>query len=103
LTVLVQHTFLVTYQTENQAVGYDYLIQETTTPLVPVQQAWQLLHNDHPRLFTEATFNYRRNLKPGQIIQAEIVKENVDLAIDFELMRKGHIKATHESTPNMAS
>jgi hypothetical protein len=49
---------------ENPAGGFDTLRQEQMTPHQALSEPWQLLHNDNPRLFPNATFNYRGNLKP---------------------------------------
>jgi hypothetical protein len=71
--------------------------------LISVDQAWQLLHHDHPRLSPEATSNYRGKLRPGQVITAEVVRTHAEIPVDFEIIRKGHIKFTHEIIPNMAT
>jgi hypothetical protein len=63
LTVLVPHIFPLTWEVEDRAGGYIDIIQEGMKPMLSVSDAWQLLHHDHPKLFEEATFNYRGNLK----------------------------------------
>jgi hypothetical protein len=103
LIALVTHTFLVTWQVEDPQGGFVNIIQENMTPLISPQEAWQLLHHDHPRLFSDASFNYRGNLKPGQIIQAEVIKKDVVVSVDFETIRKGHLRFTQEWIPNMVS
>jgi hypothetical protein len=46
--------------------------------------------------------NYRGNLKPGQTIQADVERENVEVAVQFEVRDKRTIKFEHEIIPNMA-
>jgi hypothetical protein len=99
LIFAVPHTFLVTWKVEDPAVGYLDIIQENMTPLISVEQAWNLSHLDHPKLFIEAILNYRGKLKPRQIIRAEVVRTHVEVAVDFELIHKGHIRFAHEAIP----
>jgi hypothetical protein len=66
-------------------------------------EAWQLLHTAHPRLFQEATLNYRGKHKPGQTFRAGIVRQNVGVAVQFEVIQKGKIKFIHENSPNMVT
>jgi hypothetical protein len=73
------------------------------TPLISVEMAWQLLHNDVPRLFEKATFNFAGKLKPGQGIQAEIARDDIELSICLEICHKGNITSSHEVIPNMAT
>jgi hypothetical protein len=47
--------------------------------------------------------HYRGNLKPGQIIKADVLRLNAEVTVDFELIRKGQTKFTHEAIPNMVS
>jgi hypothetical protein len=82
--VAIPHTFPVTGQVENPATGFVTIVQEKMTPLITGSEAWQLLHNDHPRLFQEANLNYRGKLKPGQTIQAEIIRREIEAAVQFE-------------------
>jgi hypothetical protein len=101
--LIVPHTFLVTWQVENPAGGFIDIIQANMTPLISVQEGWQLLHHDHPRVFQEASINYRGDLNPWQIVQAEVIGKELIVAVDFESIRKRHIRFTHELIPNMVS
>jgi hypothetical protein len=49
----IPHTCAVTWKVESPAspAGYKEAVQEKMTPLLYVQEAWQLLHTQVPRLF----------------------------------------------------
>jgi hypothetical protein len=68
-----------------------------------VQSAWRLLHDDVPRLFEKARFDFHGKLRPGQTIQADIVREDVGVTVSFEVFRKGTISFMYERIPNMVS
>jgi hypothetical protein len=95
------HTFPVTWHVENPVTGFDTVVQGKRTPLITVQEAWQLLPNDHPRLFPDANLNYRGKLKPGQTVQAEVVTVYAKVAVCFSVKQKGQITFIHETIPNM--
>jgi hypothetical protein len=64
--------------------------------MMTATEAWDILHAIQPRLFEEAQLNFRGKLEPGLTIRAEIVRKQVQAAIEFEVIRKGKI-------PNMAT
>jgi hypothetical protein len=56
-----------------------------------------------PRLCENANLDFRGKLKPGLVINAEIIRQDVRRTVEFEVIRKGCITYTHENIPNMAS
>jgi hypothetical protein len=98
--VAVPHTFPVTWKIEDPAQGFVTVTQEKMTPMITIQEAWQLLHTQVPRLFQQATFNYRGKPSPGQTIQADIARKDVEVAVRFQICHKGAITFTHEIIPN---
>jgi hypothetical protein len=70
-------------------------------PLVAALKARQLLHNLQPSLFDEATLNHRGKLRPGLTIMAEMTRQIVEVAGEFEIIRKREIKFIRERIPNM--
>jgi hypothetical protein len=101
--VAVPHTFPVVWKIEDPAAGFVEITQEKMTLLISVQPAWQLLRNDLPRLFERARFNFQGKIQPGQTIQADIVREQVDATNSFEVHRKGSISFMYERIPNMVT
>jgi hypothetical protein len=101
--VAVPHTFPVTWKIENPATGFVEVTQEKMTPLISVQSAWKLLHNDVLKLFEKARFNYHGKLCPGQTIQADIVREQADVTVRLEICQKGSISFYYERIQNMVS
>jgi hypothetical protein len=101
--VAIPHTFAVTWEVENPTTRLDMVIQEKMTQLITESEAWRLLHSDHSRLFQESSLNYRAKLKPGQTIRAEIVRRNVEAAVQFEVNGKGQITFIHEIVPTMVT
>jgi hypothetical protein len=79
------------------------ITQEKMTPMITVHAAWQLLHQEVPRLFPNANFNYRGKLRPGQTIQADITRETVEVAVRFQICHKGEIRFIHEFSPTMVT
>jgi hypothetical protein len=77
------------------------VIQQGMTPLKDVEEAWQLLHHEVPRLFEKATFNYVGKLKPGQTIQAEVAREDIEATARFEIKDHGRISFEHATFSNM--
>lgn len=96
--VAVPHTFSVRWEFENPqaASGFDEVVQEKMTPIVTAMEAWGLLHNEVPRLFEEATLDFRGKLRPGLTIKAEIVWKQPRVGVEFEVIRKGKIRFIHE-------
>jgi hypothetical protein len=72
------------------------------TVLVDVNEAWVSLHHIVPGLYDRALLNYLGKLQPGQTVQAEMARENVTLAVRFEVANKGRITFTDQTIPNMA-
>jgi hypothetical protein len=92
--VAVRHLFSAV-EIENPATRFDLVTQEKMTLLLSVQTAWKLLE--------KASFDYRGELRPGQTIQADIVREEVDVSVKFQIRQKGSITFMYEGIPNMAS
>jgi hypothetical protein len=83
--------------------GFLEKVQEKMSPMITATEAWQKLHMEIPRLYEEANLNFRGKLKPGLTITAEIVRQNIRCAVEFEVIRKRTISFVHEVIPNMAS
>jgi hypothetical protein len=82
--------------------GYDDVVQGPMTPMFDVQEAWGILHTQVPRLFENGVIACRGKLRPGQTIQVDVQREEVEVAVRFELAQKGHITFTHERISNMS-
>jgi hypothetical protein len=100
---LFPHPFSVNWKIENPATGFIEAAQEKTSPLISVESAWQLLHNDVPRIFEKATFNFHGKLRPGKTIQADIVREQAEITVSFEVYQNGSISFMFERIFNVAS
>jgi hypothetical protein len=72
------------------------------TPLISVEEARQRLHNDVPRLFEKGTFNYVGTLRPGQTIQVEVQREDIEATVRFEIEDHATISFPHETFSNMS-
>jgi hypothetical protein len=82
--------------------GFLDAAQVDMTPMYTATEAWQLLHNQIPRLYEEASLDYVGKLKPGCNITASIVRADVPLHIRFEIYGKSSI--TYElAIQNMAT
>jgi hypothetical protein len=103
--VAIPQAFAVTWEIENPAEPADLeqIIQEKMTPLISAMEAWQLLHNVQPRLFEGATLNYRGKLRLGLTNRAEVTRRTVEIAVQFEIIRKWTIKFIRQTIPNMAT
>jgi hypothetical protein len=77
--------------------------QENMTPLLTAQAAWDLLRNDLANLSENPVIKYRGFLKPGQTIEANILRENVRVSVSFEAIGKGSITFIHEVFLNMVT
>jgi hypothetical protein len=73
------------------------------TPLVTARRAWIQLSSNGPGLYEEATLDFRGNLRPGLTVSAEVVRQDVKVAVEFEVIRKGKIKFILEVIPNMVT
>jgi hypothetical protein len=71
------------------------------TSLLTPETAWEQLRHEVPRLFEKATFNYRGPLQPGQTIQAEVLREEIEVTVDFEIESHGHIYFENSRIANM--
>jgi hypothetical protein len=83
--ILLPERFPVTWDVENPDEGSITIYQENTAPQDSVEEAWRLLHHDHPRLFGQAITNYRGELQPGTVIQAEVKRESVPVTAQFQV------------------
>jgi hypothetical protein len=68
-----------------------------------IQEAWALLHNDLPRLYPYATFNYAGFLQPSLTVTAEVIRENVTISFSFEVKDNGWITYRGHDTTNMTT
>jgi hypothetical protein len=56
-----------------------------------IQEAWTLLHNELPRLYQYASFNYAGFLQPNLTVTAEVIREDVRISFSFEVKDNGWI------------
>jgi hypothetical protein len=98
-------TFPVTWRIEwpQEPSGIREVVQEKMSPLVTAREAWTQLHSIVPGLYEDAARDFRGNLRPGLTISAEIIRQSVKVAVEFEVIRKGKIKFILEVIPNMAT
>jgi hypothetical protein len=82
-------------------VGLNFVIQQNLSPGHKVEEAWLMLHSDIPRLFEHATFNYRGNLQPGLTITAEVMREEIETSVNFEVKDNGSIMFPNSHIGNM--
>jgi hypothetical protein len=68
---------------------------------IDVDEAWRLLHNQVPRLYPNATYNYRGKLQPKAIITAAVFREDVTFTIAFEVKDHGWITFPDNNVSNM--
>jgi hypothetical protein len=57
--------------------------QENMHAGMSIQDAWDRLHHQIPRLYSHATFNYAGMVQPGLVASAEVLRENVKVTISF--------------------
>jgi hypothetical protein len=73
------------------------------TPLATATEVWEILHTIQPRLFEEAQLNFRGRLRPGLTIKAEVMRKQVEVAVEFEIIRILTVRFIDERIPNMAT
>jgi hypothetical protein len=67
-------------------------IQDNMHAGMSVQDSWERLHLQVPRLYPHATFNYAGFVKPSLIVTAEVLREDVTILIAFEVKDNGWIE-----------
>jgi hypothetical protein len=104
LIVAMPHIFSVTWQIETPTsqTGYSEVVQEGMTPLIDVEEAWQRLHKQVPRLFEERVIGYRGKLRPGHTIRVDVQRKEVQVTVRFETKDHGSISFIHEKISNMS-
>jgi hypothetical protein len=65
------------------------IVQEGLHAGMSVQQPWEQLHHQIPRLYPHATFNYAGMVQPNFIVTAEVLRELVTLTFSFEVKDNG--------------
>jgi hypothetical protein len=70
---------------------------------IDVDEAWSLLHNQVPRLYPNATYNYQGKLQPKAIITAAVFREDVTFSIAFEVKDHGWITFPDNNVSNMTT
>jgi hypothetical protein len=98
--VAIRAKFPVTWRIELLS---EEVIQPDMTPALDVDEAWTLLHNQVPRLYPRATFNYRGKLQPKAIITASVFREDVTFTIAFEVKDHGWITFPGNTMSNMTT
>jgi hypothetical protein len=68
------------------------VIQQDMHTGFSIQDAWGFLHQQVPRLYQHATFNYAGLVQPGLIVTAEVLREDVTVTIGFEVKDNGWIE-----------
>jgi hypothetical protein len=64
--------------------------QGKMTPIITATEAWDRLDAEVPRLYEDANLDFRGKLRPGLTITAEIIRQNVRCAVEFEAIRKSY-------------
>jgi hypothetical protein len=90
--------FPVTWQIETLS---DPVIQQNLTTAFTPEEAWQQLRHDVPHLFEHPTFNYSGFLKPNRAITAEVLREEIEVTVRFEIKDHGHISFENSRISNM--
>jgi hypothetical protein len=104
LIKLIPKLFPVTWRIEwpSDPAGYIEETQQGMTAMMDVEEAWSRLHSQVPRLFERATLDYRGKLRPGQVVQAEVVREHITPSVRFEVKDHGYITFTQQTISNMS-
>jgi hypothetical protein len=68
-----------------------------------IQEAWALLHNDIPRLYPHASYNYAGFLQPKLTVTAEVIREVVKISFSFEVKDNGWITYQEHDASNMVT
>lgn len=90
-------------ETPQDAQGFIEAVQEKMSPLITATEAWGRLHSIVPGLYEDANLDFRGKLRPALTINAEIIREEVRVAVEFEVIKKWSIKYIHENIPNTAT
>jgi hypothetical protein len=92
--VAIPHTFPVTWEIEKpkSTTGFDVVVHKGMSPMVTALEARGILHTTQPGLFEEASLNFRGKLKPGPTIRAEVIRREVILGVEFEVIRNDRIR-----------
>jgi hypothetical protein len=98
MITVVRIKFRVTWRIE---MCTEDIVQQDMHAGFTVQTAWERLHTQAPRLFQNATFNYAGLLQPGLIIQADVMREQVTVSINFEVQDRGWIEYPRNTISNM--
>jgi hypothetical protein len=77
------------------------VVQENMHAGLSIQDAWERLHHQVPRLYPHATFNYAGMAQPNLIASAEVLRENVTVTISFEVKDNGWIEYPDNDISNM--
>lgn len=104
LILLIPKKFPVTWRIEWPAdpSGFSEVVQQDMTPMIDVQEAWRILHTQVSGLFEEGVINYRGKLRPGQVIQVEVLRKEVKLTVSFEVIGKETISFYDQIVSNMS-
>jgi ribonuclease HI len=77
------------------------VIQQNMHAGQTIQEAWALLHNQVPRLYPDATFNYAGNLQPGMTVTTQVMRADVRFTVAFEVKDHGWITYPNNDQSNM--
>jgi hypothetical protein len=67
------------------------VIQDDMHAGLSIQDAWERLHHQVPRLYPHATFNCAGQVQPNLTVTAEVLRENITLMFCFEVKDDGWI------------
>jgi hypothetical protein len=96
----IRAKFPVTWRLE---LFQEDVIQPDMHAGIDVDEAWTLLHNQVPRLYPNATYNYRGNLQPKAIITVQVFRVDVTFTIAFEVKNHGWITFPDNNVSNMTT
>jgi hypothetical protein len=68
------------------------VIQDDMHAGLSIQDVWNRLHHQVPRLCPFATFNYSGFVQPNLTITAEVLRETVTVLVSFEVKDNGWIE-----------
>jgi hypothetical protein len=80
--------FPVTFEVEKVEGGVEILTLADMTAEHTVEDARRLLHYTAPRPYQSATLNYTEKVPPGLIVRADSQREQVTVAVIFQLIER---------------
>jgi hypothetical protein len=104
LIELMPKRFPVTWHIEwpSDPSGFQEVVQQDKTPMIDAVEARQILRTQVPGLYEDGVIACRGKLRPGQMIQVEVQRCDIQASIRFEIRDHGYITFTGERISNMS-